>query len=315
LRLTNALLHLPALRHRARNHDLIHIHGPSPSFSDVILTGLGVARRAGWPKILYTFHFPIALPGFMLPSRVYNWLNFKLARLADHVTASSPSYARVLSRHVPAARISVVPAGVDYARFASSAPKPAGFRVLFVGQMRATKGLQVLLRAFQGVENAHLDVVGTSQAEPYYRNLAASLKLKNVTFHGRVSDERLAELYAQAHVFVLPSLTPGEAFGIVQLEAMAAGCAVIVSDLPGVRDVAGDAGLTFSPGDHRALRKLLIYLRDHPEEREKLARRAPQRARAFDWSNAMREYARIYRALVNGEPVKAPDAPFVFPNL
>lgn len=316
VRLTDTLLRLPTLRRRAQGYDIVHIHGPAPTFADVALLGLALGRRQPWPRILFTFHFPIALPGFMVPSRLYNALLYRMARLADHVTVTSPSYAHLLARYVPSQRLSVVPAGVDFARFHTVQPKPSAppLRVLFVGQMRATKGLQVLLRAFQGLEGAHLDVVGGGQAEPHYRQLARDLGLKQVTFHGRVPNQVLTRLYAQAHVFVLPSLTEGEAFGIVQLEAMAAGCAVIVSDLPGVRDVAGDVGLTFPPGDHRALRRLIERLRDDPALRESIARRAPQHARRFDWSVAMQEYARIYRALQAGDPVRDPHTPFAFPS-
>ncbi|RMF49082.1 MAG: glycosyltransferase family 1 protein [Anaerolineae bacterium] len=301
LRLSNAFAYLPTLWQRMQSYDIVHIHGPAPTFSDVLLLGLGAHPRH--PRLVYTFHFPIALPGFMVPSRIYNWLNFQFARLADHVTATSPSYAQVLTRYLPPQRVSVVPSGADYARFASKDAKPEGYRILFVGQMRATKGLQVLLRAYQGIEGAHLDVVGSSDAEPRYRKLAQDLGLRNITFHGRVSDEKLAALYRQAHVFVLPAITPGEAFGVVQLEAMAAGCVSIASDLPGVRDVAGDVGYTFPPGDHAALKKLLLYLRDHPEERARRAARGPQWAQRFTWKNTVALYEALYQRLLAGEVV------------
>jgi len=314
LRLTTMLLHIPRLRRRIADYDMVHLHGPAPTFSDVFLLGCGWGRGER-PRLIYTHHYPIALPGLGLPCRLCNWLTMKWANLADHVTATTPSYARIISRHVPPRRVSVVPSGVDYDRFAGPWQKADTYTILFVGQMRATKGLQVLLRAFQGIEGARLDIVGTSQAEPKYRKLARDLRLRNVTFHGQVSDERLAALYGRAHVLVLPAITPGEAFGVVQLEAMAAGCVSVASHLPGVVDVAGDVGFTFPPGDVKALRRLLIYLRDHPEVRAEHARRGPDWARRFTWDHTVRLYEGLYRHVLSPTSHFRSPRPFTFPNV
>ena len=307
VRLSSMPLKLGALRGRLADYDLIHLHGPVPTFSDVFLLwglrGLGTRR----PRLVYTHHAPVDLR--TLPMRpfvaLYNHLQERLAGLADHVVVSTPSYGQRLSRYVPTERLSVVPWGVDFARFAAPVSKEGPFTAVYLGQMRPYKGLPVLLRAAENLAGVRLWVIGDGHLAEDYRRLAGQMHLNDVTFWGRVPDEQLRDLLKQAHAIVLPSVTRSEAFGIVLLEGMAAGLVPIASHLPGVADLVSNEGFTFPPGDSDALGALLVRLRDDPEARVHIASLAQAKARLYSWERAVFGYDRIFNRLVSGQPARS----------
>jgi glycosyltransferase involved in cell wall biosynthesis/putative methionine-R-sulfoxide reductase with GAF domain len=286
----------PRIQKELDQYDIIHVHGSVPSFSDVglLLGRIGgrLARRNS--ALVYTHHCDIDIEGLDLPVCLYNKMHRNLLRLADHVVASTPSYAMQLEGFVKPGRLSDVRFGVRAEEFHAPSKKPARFNVLFVGQLRPYKGVDVLLRAWSKVEGADLHIVGDGHERANLEALTQQLNLSRVTFHGSVSDERLRQFYSRAHAIVLPSTRKAEAFGLVLLEGMASGCVPIASDLPGVSDVVGSTGYTFQVGDSDALAKLLIDLRDDPDRRRK-SELAVARAVGSDWQYTIESYAGIYK--------------------
>jgi glycosyltransferase involved in cell wall biosynthesis len=138
---------------------------------------------------------------------------------------------------------------------------PNDVLALFVGSLDRAhyfKGIDVLLDALAQTKppNLRLLVIGEGDLRATYERRARNLGLAGtVRFAGRVSDAALARHYAAADLVVLASRTRGEAFGLVLLEAMAAGKPVIAADLPGVRAVVRDTqgGVLVPPGDAAAL--------------------------------------------------------------
>ena len=136
----------------ARRYDLVNIHGPTPTISDVSLLLLRAIRRHGGPRILYTHHWTLEFDEGLLAGLdgPYMTAHQLLARLADHIVVTSEAYADLFNGngHPP---VSVVPWGVDPSRFqpavppAMTAPRP--LRVLFVGQLRPYKGAAVAIDA------------------------------------------------------------------------------------------------------------------------------------------------------------------------
>ncbi|MGI9149615.1 MAG: glycosyltransferase, partial [Chloroflexota bacterium] len=288
---------------RKKKHDIVHIHGPVPTFSDLslLLTALGRKARhlkTKAPLIVYTHHSEIDLPGCRQLCDVYNRGHKLLARLADQVIVETPAYARRLTEYVPSERVSVVPCGTDQWQPHAELPKAERFSVLFVGQLRPYKGLETLLAAAAGLDGTELHIVGSGHRERHYRNLAAAPGLEHVTFHGRLSEDELQRRYAEAHVLVLPSNTKAEAFGLVLLEGMIAGCVPVASQLPGVMDVVGNVGLTFPVDDEIALRESLRRLRDDGELRRSLALRARERGRTFTWPRMVHWHRAVYERLL-----------------
>jgi glycosyltransferase involved in cell wall biosynthesis len=306
VRLSSMPLKMHRLKGKFQRYDLIHLHGPVPTFSDVFLLwglrGLG-ARR---PRLVYTHHAPIDFksPPLLPLTWIYNALQERSARFADHVVTSTPSYSQRLARYVPAGKLSVIPWGVDYQCFSAPLEKDDPFTVAYLGQIRPYKGLPVLLRAAEGVSNMRLWVIGDGHSSGAARRNAAKLNLPDVTFWGSLPDEEMIALIKKAHVIVLPSVTHSEAFGIALLEGMAAGLVPVASHIPGVADLVGNEGITFHPGDHQALRAILTRLRDDPTLRLHLASLAQAKARLYSWERVIFGYERIFINLATNQALK-----------
>jgi rhamnosyl/mannosyltransferase len=211
----------------------------------------------------------------------------------DLIVASSPNMiehsellapraekCRVVHFGLPLDRLAGTPAA---ARRATELRARHGGRkiVLFVGRLVYYKGVDVLVRAMAGVD-ADLVLVGCGPLDAELRTLAAACGIgERVTFLGEQDGEELAAWYRAADVFCLPSVARSEAFGLVQIEAHAAGTPVVSTDLPtGVpyANLDGVTGLTVPAGDSAALMGALRRLLSDDELRARLGRQARVRA-------------------------------------
>ncbi len=239
--------------------DIAHLHFPYP-FGEIANYYWGHARRT-----IVTYHSDIIRQRF---TRVlYRPLMQHVLSRADRIIATSPNYVTsspVLSRWK--SKCAVVPLGIDPTPFESTAEQagfPARARsegrglLLFVGRLRYYKGLNYLLGAMQKIPHAQLIVVGTGPMERAWRALAEKLAVDNrVAFVGEVRDEELPGYYAAADIFVLPASERSEAFGAVQLEAMAAGKPVVCTELgtgTSFVNVSEETGLVVPARDAHAL--------------------------------------------------------------
>ena len=296
-RFSSLAFHWPRIQRMLPNYDVLHIHGTVPTFSDaaLLLGSAGLKMSKSRAAIVYTHHSDIDIAGLEVPAGIYNRLHSMLLPLADHVVASTPSYASMLENSAISGRVSAVRFGVEAEQFQTNTHKPERFNVLFVGQLRPYKGVDVLLRAWKRVDNADLHIVGDGHQRGELEALAKKLGLRSVHFHGSVSEKELKEAYSQAHALVLPSNRKAEAFGLVLLEGMAAGCVPVSSDLPGVSDVVGTSGFTFPVGDSDALAEILLKLRDDAAQRANLSTLAVARSLATDWEYTAEAYHGIFR--------------------
>lgn len=154
-------------------------------------------------------------------------------------------------------------------------------RFLFVGRLVYYKGVDVLIEAFETVENAELTIIGCGDRE---KDLKAYIDEQGMSdrvhFLGKVEEELLYSEFSKCDVFVLPSIAKSEAFGLVQLEAMAYGKPVINTNLPsGVPEVSinGITGLTVEPGNKLELSNAMQWLVEHPRERCEMGNAARKR--------------------------------------
>lgn len=164
---------------------------------------------------------------------------------------------------------------------------------LFTGRMVWYKGVDVLLQAFKCMhyENKTLTLVGGGPELTHWRETAKALGIKNVRFTGKISEEEKAREYEKCDIFVLPSTTDAEAFGIVQIEAMRFGKPVINTELPtGVPEVSRnmETGLTVPPGDVNALADAMDRLCMDADLRETLGKTAGEKARKKYTPESMR---------------------------
>jgi phosphatidylinositol alpha-mannosyltransferase len=225
------------------------------------------------------------------------------ARLHGRI-AVSPAAARLVLRYFPG-DYEIIPNGVDVARFSRPAPLPAAVAnclpyILFVGRFEERKGLPTLLEAFATlkpkVPNAHLVVVGSGERRAQYEEWLERRGVRDVHFVGRVPDEDLAGYYQHSDVFCAPN-TGNESFGIVLVEAMAAGCPVVASNIEGFAEltVYGAHGLLVTPKSPRALADALTRVLTDEALREALASRGNEHARQFDWPVVANTVLEFYR--------------------
>ncbi|MFZ0013822.1 MAG: glycosyltransferase family 4 protein [Acidimicrobiia bacterium] len=262
------------LKRAAEEVDLLHVHEPLMPFVSL------AALRAGKP-VVATFH---AAPG-ALGTGFYSILRSGIRKVMGpnlrRVTAVSATAAAPLPDELD---IQIVPNGVDVGAFRAEIERVPG-RVTFLGRDERRKGLDVLLEAWprvvDDVDEAELVVMGATRDH------------EGVTWMGRVEHETKVQVLNSSSVHVAPNLG-GESFGIVLVEAMAAGAPVLASDLPSFREVAGNAARYFAAGDVDQLRLGLVALLESQESRELMSTRGTARARSFDWVEVASAYHSIY---------------------
>lgn len=257
--------------------DVVHIHEP---FMPIVSQAATVARDL--PKV-GTFH---ADPSRAV-RRLYRIGRPMLRRIAGRLTlatAVSPVAAAPLAGLVD---VRLVPNGLDTSEFGPG--EKVAQRVAFLGRDEPRKGLSVLLDAWplvlSRVPNAELVVAGSIKRGQH----------PGVRFVGVVDENQKRELLATSAVFCAPN-TGGESFGIVLTEAMAAGCALVVSGLAAFVHVAGEAALLTKPGDPAGLAAALVRVLTRPAERASLAEAAIARVVRFDRGVVLDGYVGVYEA-------------------
>jgi rhamnosyl/mannosyltransferase len=266
---------------RRSRADVVHFHHPNPT---AVLSYLASGRRG---PLVVTYHSDIIRQRVL--GALFTPVLHRFLRGADAILASSPDYARtspVLRAH--ADRVRIVPFGIRAEAFETAdVDEVARLRaaygprvVLAVGRLVYYKGFDYLIRAMAVVEG-HLVILGDGPLRAPLQSLASGLGLAGrVTLAGAVP--RLAPYYHAADVFALPAVARSEAFGLVQLEAMAAGLPVVNTRIDsGVPFVSrdGESGITVPPADARALARALGHLLDAPALRRRLGTAARERVR------------------------------------
>ncbi len=285
--------------------DLVHLHFPNPTGDAAYLLS---GCRA---PVVVTYHADMLRHPLLLRCyrRVFDSLDRRIRRIivaSREYLDSSPFLARHRDKCV------VIPFGVDLEAFALRAGEVDAAQqlrrrygerfVLFLGVLRPYKGLEVLLRAMQNVDG-HLVIAGRGEWR-VLEALARQLYLQQrVAFLGEVSDVERRRLFHACDVVALPSTDRREAFGIVQLEAMACGKPVVASDLPtGVRSVNthGHTGWLVPPGDAGALARALNMVLEDDHLRATLGKAARERVeREFGAEQMIASTLELYKQVVS----------------
>ena len=266
--------------------DVVHLHEPLiPSLSFLALLNTD-APTVG------TFH--AAREGSLAYGASRPVLRRAIRRL-DVRTAVSDAARELISGYFPG-DYKLTPNGVEAERFASAKPMElgAGPNILFLGRLERRKGLETLIKAVARAKDLSptLIVAGTGPLERTSRALAEQLDV-NVRFLGRVAEEELPRLYRAVDVYCAPGLG-GESFGIVLLEAMAAGTPVVCSDLAGYRAVATGAARLVPPGQATPLADALRDVLTSSDVGDELRRAGSRLAGMFDWNRLATGVETIY---------------------
>ncbi len=296
LRLVSEMARQPA--------DIVHLHFPFPTGELAYL----LAGR-GRPMVL-TYHSDIVKQQALL--RLYGpFMKMALGR-AHRILATSPNYVET-SPYLPGYRpkISIVPLGIDTARFEQCDPAAVSALrqrfgtplLLFVGVLRYYKGLPYLIEAMPDID-ARLVIVGTGPMEAELRAQVAARHLEDRVFlAGPVPDADLVNYYHACDLFVLPSSQRSEALGLSQIEAMACGKPVVCTELgtgTSYVNLHGETGLVVPPMDPGALADAIARLLQDASLRDRMGRSALARVRAeFTEARMVDRIEQVYRQVAD----------------
>lgn len=288
---------------RAQRPDIAHLHFPYPP-GEVSQWLFGHAGHT-----VMTYHSDVVRQKGLL--RLYEPLMRRILQRVDRIIATSPQYAASSPYLRPLRdKITVIPLGIDVPRFQE--PDRVEVRaiqqrfgaplLLFVGRLRYYKGVQYLLDALPQVPEARLLIAGSGpMAQPWQAQAQALGLAERVFFLGDVADADLPAYYAAADVFVLPACERSEAFGVVQVEALASGTPIVSTELGTGTSYVNQEGVTgrvVPAGDAAALGGALRALLADPAQRHAMAAAARQRAAAeFSLPVMVTRVEALYRSL------------------
>jgi glycosyltransferase involved in cell wall biosynthesis len=315
---------------------------PGVDLSDTPLPSRAMGRRKGiaWEQIDLPRHAaagvlvnlgntaPMAMPGrrqivvihdtapISFPA-AYSW-RFRawygvmqrvvLARGPSVVTVSHFARREIATHlRVPCASIAVIPEGTDHmarlapdiGAFARLGLEPGRF-VLAVGNLAAHKNLGVLGDTAKALAEQGLHLVITGAANKALFGQSGIVPPEPARYVGRVSDGALRALYGAARCFVFPSLYEG--FGLPAVEAMACGCPVIVSDIPVLREICGDAARYVDPRSPHAVARGVLEVVTNDDLAARLRHEGRRLAAGLTWDRSAAGLLASIRALMQAQP-------------
>ena len=227
-------------------------------------------------------------------------------RISVRIAVSQAASEFVTSRLGNGVRI--IPNGVDVDLFAGGQPAPElppGRRLLWVGRLDRQKGFPVAVRAFGILAGEFPDLLMVVVGEGHDRDAIKQLPngaRDRVVMVGSVPHERLPPYYSGADVYVSPALGQ-ESFGMVLVEAMAAGVPVVATNIPGYREVIRPDvdGVLVPPGDPVALAEAVRRVLSDPSLATRLSEAGLARAERYRWDVVVEEIERAYQDALTGD--------------
>ena len=262
--------------------DVLHFHEPFVPFLSLVILRESQSVNIG------TFHaYGGWSPAYQFGSRA---MRSYAERLHGRIAVSAAA-RHFIDRYFPG-DYKVIPNGVDVDRFRRAVPlsrwQDGTRNILFVGRFEPRKGVLDMLKGFRILRKTGCDcrllLVGGGPQEREARRYIATRRLRGVEFLGRVSDDEKAQLFRTADVFVSPA-TGRESFGIVLLEAMAAGAPTVASDIHGYKGVVrrDREALLVPPRSPKSIAAAVGRILHDDELARTLAENGPLRAEEFSW--------------------------------
>lgn len=285
--------------------DYIHLHEP---FAGLVTANVLSQMNPSTSVAIGTFH---SYGG----TRLYK-VGFKrlampyFRRLRGRIAVSEPA-RQFISHHFPG-HYEIIPNGIQVDDFDRAEPFPhlqdGKVNLLFVGRLEKRKGLKYLLSAFSRLKwdfpELRLLVVGPGKPDAECYRIISERNLQDVEFLGIVSEEDKARYYKSAHIFCSPA-TGRESFGIVLLEAMAAGTPVVASRIAGYSSVISDEkdGLLVEPKNDEALADAIARLMKDRGLRLALAANGRAKAESYQWERVAGSVLDYYETLTPASKV------------
>jgi glycosyltransferase involved in cell wall biosynthesis len=293
-------LRYPSLQRLIKDNDVIHHHYPFPTMEFTLLRYL---KQMSSKKLIITWHANIKNSRWSWIEKIYNPMIEKLLVRADAIIVTSPQLfeaSAILQKYKD--KVQIIPLSFDpkYSSVISKKyPSDRCFELLFVGKLRKYKGVEYLIKAIKNLD-VKLKIVGNGEELQNLRSLVEELNIeKKVTFVSNADDGQLAVFYKMSDLFVLPSINEAEAFGVVQLEAMANALPVINTNLEsGVPFVSLNnySGITVGPKNTEGLRDAIEKIIYNKELYELYSFNALERVKVFSREKMAEAYKVIYQS-------------------
>lgn len=284
--------------------DILHIHEPFP-LADLTLELIPNLRK-NFSKIVTTWHCDITRQKWALP--IYGKYIRKFLKTVDRIIVSNPfliNNSEFLSDYK--SKCVVIPIGIDlewakkneneYSGSNGDKKNEEDVKILFVGRLVIYKGVNILIEAMKYLDYGTLTIIGSGPLEKYLKNKISQLNLESrVKIIPEVSETKLHEFYKSCDIFVLPSINKTEAYGIVQIEAMACGKPIVCTELgTGTSYINQDnvTGFVVPPGDPNALAGAINVLQKDKELRQRFGKNGI--VRAFEEFTSEKMISRTYK--------------------
>jgi phosphatidylinositol alpha-mannosyltransferase len=277
--------------------DLLHLHEPAiPSIAFL-------ACVAAEGPMVGTFHASAKRQKVIFA--IGPILEPVIEKLTARIAVSEAARA-TLTEHLETDAV-VVPNGIYASRLASGVLRPEWSQntIGFIGRFEEPrKGLQLLVEALPQIISAVPDVrvlvAGPGDSEEFLKDVPSHLA-RRFEFLGRISEEEKADFLHSVSLYVAPN-TGGESFGIILAEALAAGAAVVASDIPAFQTLLGDGnfGSLFTSEDSASLATTVVDLLQDDERRNKLRRAGKEHAQSFDWEVVAQRIYDVYEMAMVG---------------
>jgi len=284
--------------------DIVHLHEP---FMPMLCSA--VLRFSNAPNI-GTFHACGGKPGYGFGKPISTIMLKRRARKLDGRIAVSKVAMEFANKYVPGC-YTIIPNGVDLECFSPEVPPIDQFvddklNILFVSRLEKRKGLNYLLEAYKQVKgeipNSRLIIVGPgTRLRHKYEKWVRRNGVKDVVFVGYVSYDELPRYYKTADIFCVPA-TGRESFGIILLEAMAAGKPIVATNIEGYAGLVADGveGLLVPPKNKEQLAQALISLATDDSLRQEIGARGRIKASEYGWEHIAQRVSNYYLRVISG---------------
>ena len=298
------------------NFDILHFHEPFAGSLTVNIIALSNAVNIG------TFH---TYGGHKVYSMGLSWIgNQYFKKLHGKIAVSEPA-RKFISQHYPG-NYEIIPNGVNVEFYSNALPldrfKDGYINLLWVGALAKRKGLKYLLEAYGTLKwdypNLRLIVVGPGEPDGDCYRIMSERNLKDITFAGSVSDKTKASFYKTADIYCSPA-TGNESFGIVLIEAMAAGTPIVATNIEGYSSVITNEknGLLVSPKNSNKIAKSISRIIEDKKLAKKLISAGKKDVEQYGWTKVTDQVLKVYKKQLKlnttkyGE-VKTNSRPFIW---
>jgi glycosyltransferase involved in cell wall biosynthesis len=280
---------------RKRDYDVIHSHFIVPTG----IAGTVLSDRFELPHVISSHGSDV--PGynpdaFKYVHRAIRPLSNRIAAAADVIVSPSKYFGNVIMEQYPVSpdQITTLPHGFDPTAITPAEQKTDS--IFMASRLVKRKGFQRVIRAASRLDTDYrLRIAGEGPYREELEDVAAHATAE-VELLGWLDREQLHREYSESKIFALPSLN--ESFGVVLMEAMAGGNAIVTSNNAACSEVVGEAGLLVDPLDESAIAEALDQLISNRELRSQLQSRARDRIEGeLNWSNISTQYERLYTTL------------------